>query len=99
MTGIITGTDLAGNTIVSTFQFTIRQSCDYYGCSEILGVEFVWNPTLNFEYIYHDLYITGTDLPYVSLSGNVLNCGLQTDVYTGVLLTGNVSGATLYPYA
>lgn len=98
MTVTITGQDLAGNIISTNFQFTIRQSCDYYGCSELLTLNFLWNSSLDFEYIHNAIYVTGSDIPYITLSGNVLNCGLQSDIYTGVLLTGNVAWATLYSY-
>jgi len=91
MTVTITGQDLAGNSISTNFQFTIRQSCDYYGCSELLNIDFLWDQNLNFEYTHHAIYVTGSDIPYITLSGNILNCGLQSEIYTGVLLTGNVS--------
>lgn len=95
----LTGFDLVGNTGLQSFTFTTRKPCSYYGCADPLDITFVQNPGNNFlGYGFTGILITGSDYPYLSLSGNVLSCGLQSDVFTGTLLTGNIISDIVQPY-
>lgn len=95
----LTGFDLVGNTGLQSFIFTTRKPCSYYGCSDPLDITFVQNPGNNFlGYGFTGILITGSDYPYLSLSGNMLSCGLQSDVFTGTLLTGNIISDIVQPY-
>ena len=83
-------TDLAWTTRTSSFSFSTRPDCAYFGCSTILRIHIPWLEVFEFSWSLLMVSWTGygysTSMPY--LSGNTLVCSLD---YTWAILTWNVN--------
>ena len=95
-----TGVDLAGNISSTTITFTTRPSCATLGCSDAVFLSWITNP-LSFNNT--GLVITWSEFPYLTRdpTNGVVECSLQSDIYTWFQLTGDITEEwdSLYNFA